>query len=95
MSDRQIMMDIIEKVFIKFKSNLEKGDDGFNEYDAHMVLSGLEKVVKPILSKDEFTIQDVQYELDKQYDQAMVSAFTIILCRMMDQPLTAMGGKVL
>lgn len=95
MSDRQIMMNIIEKVFIKFKSNLEKGDDGFNEYDAHMVLSSLEKVVKPILSKDEFTIQDVKYELEQQYDQAMVSAFTMILCRMMDQPLTAMGGKVL
>ena len=93
MSDRQLTMGIIEKVFIKFKDNLLKGYDNFNENDGYMLLGAFEKIVRPILNKDEITIQDVQYALYRQYDSALVSAFALILSRMMDWPLSAMGAE--
>lgn len=95
MSDRQIMMGIIEKVFIKFKNTLELGDKNFNKKDAEIISGGLQTIVKPILDKDEITIKDVKFELEKKYDSAQVSAFALILCTMTNQPLTAMGGKII
>ena len=92
MSDRTIMMSIIEKVFIKFKETAEM-DENFTEKDGDLVMAGLERIVKPILDKDEITIRDIRSELEKKHDSAPVSAFAMILCRMMNQPLTAMGGK--
>lgn len=93
MADRDILMGIIEKVFIKFKETLELGDANFTEKDGYLILGGLEKIVKPILDKDEITINDVKFELEKKHNSAQVSAFTMILCQLTDQPLTAMGGK--
>ena len=91
MSDRQMMIDIIEKVFIRFKNNIESGDENFTEAEGQIIVAGLERIVRPILERDEISIRDVRAELEKRHNSAPVSAFTIILCSMMGQPLTAMG----
>jgi len=93
MSDREMMIDIIEKVFIRFKHNIESGDENFSEAEGQIVVAGLERIVRPILERDEISIRDVRAELEKRHDSAPVSAFTMILCSMMDQPLTAMGSR--
>lgn len=93
MSDRQMMIDIIEKVFIRFKQNIESGDENFTEAEGQIVVAGLERIVRPILEREEITIGDVRAELEKRHDSAPVSAFSMILCSMMDQPLTAMGSR--
>lgn len=93
MSDRQMMIDIIEKVFIRFKHNIESGDENFTEAEGQLIVAGLEQIVRPILARAEITIADIQAELRKRHDSAPVSAFSMILCNMMDLPLTAMGSK--